>query len=983
MLKHNIRPRHSGKANLAVLLALTALTAAAADYQTTVLTDTPLAYYPLDLNVDTGTTATDLSGNGNAGNYVTIDPYDNSVPGPSAFITNAISFDGFTTYVDLSAGSNPSLLNFGGPITMEAWAQAANPNSSAIEDILGKGYDSANNYDEIALRLQGGHYEGVTYNGTSGTRGASGGAADANWTHLVSTFDGTNWSMYVNGRLTAQSADTVGSINYSTPWRIGGGTADGAGRMFVGNISQVALYSHSLTSAQVLTHYMVGQYGVTPETAVPVIAVQPQSQSNYVGGTVAFSVSALSLLPMTNQWFKNGSAISGQTNASLILTNVQSGDVANYSVRIGNSNGITNSDSAGFTLIGAGASLQWSANGNSGVWDAGSSANWINRANSQQTVFNTSDQVLFDDTANVPTNVSVSGTVMPYAISVDSSANNFTLQGSGSIGGQGSLTKSGNSALVLNVTGGFTGTATVAGGTLQTVGGNTLASVSSVTVSNGATLDFAGSYMTGNNSVTISGTGFGGEGALFNSGGGIYGNVLNVTLAGDATFGGSGRWDLGSGSQINGAHSLTMNWSGGAGYGEWNAVSVGATVTGITLTGGNFGVNNMTSGFQNPGTVFTVDTNCELMFWSGGWNGSFHVRSSGRVDLWTAPAPFNGSSIILDEGALWYSWGGGSGDQPINSAVTLNGVAHFLVGDHNLVYTNLISGPGGFVMDAWNHQLVFSAANTYSGPTIIGDGPQVALSGNGSISSSSLIFFGGNNPASVHVDVSGRSDKTLTLAGGQTLGGIGAIAGNLVVSAGATLAPAGTNSTIGVTTGANPTGTIAASNNVTLQGTTVLKLNGNGTNDMVQAGANLSYGGILNLANVSGVPLAAGDSFQVFSAANYSGAFASVIPAAAGAGLAWDLSQLNSGKVGVVVSGVPILGINRVGVFGGNLVFSGTNGAANGTYSVLTSTNVAAPMTNWSVLTNGTFDAGGAFSITNAVGTAPRQFFRIRVPGVL
>jgi hypothetical protein len=439
---------------------------------------------------------------------------------------------------------------------------------------------------------------------------------------------------------------------------------------------------------------------------------------------------------------------------------------------------------------------------------------------------------------------------------------------------------------------------------------------------------------------------------------------------------------LGSGSQINGAHNLTMNWSGGAGYGEWNAVSVGATVTGITLTGGNFGANNMTSGFQNPGTVFTVDTNCELMFWSGGWNGSFHVRSNGRVDLWTAPAPFNGSSIILDEGALWYSWGGGSGDQP-NSAVTLNGVARFLIGDHNLVYTNLISGPGGFVADSWNHQLVFSAANTYSGPTIIGDGPQVALSGDGSISSSSLIFFGGNNPASVHVDVSLRCDKTLTLAGGQTLGGVGAIAGNLVVSAGATLAPAGTNTTIGIATGANPTGTIGASNNVTLQGTTVLKLNGNGTNDMVQAGGTLSYGGLLNLVNASGVPLAAGDSFQAFSAANYSGAFATVTPATPGAGLAWGLSQLNSGKVGVVVSGVSVPGISRVGVSAGKLVFSVTNGVAYGAYFVLTSTNVAKPMTNWIVLTNGTFGAGGAFSITNAVGTPPRQFFRIRVPGVL
>ena len=85
-----------------------------------------------------------------------------------------------------------------------------------------------------------------------------------------------------------------------------------------------------------------------------------------------------------------------------------------------------------------------------------------------------------------------------------------------------------------------------------------------------------------------------------------------------------------------------------------------------------------------------------------------------------------------------------------------------------------------FRVDIYNHAMIFSAANIYSGPTIIGDGPQVWLAGNGSISHSSLIFFGGSNPSSVHMDVTGRSDQTLTLASGQTLAGIGAINGKLV-----------------------------------------------------------------------------------------------------------------------------------------------------------------------------------------------------------
>ena len=32
------------------------------------------------------------------------------------------------------------------------------------------------------------------------------------------------------------------------------------------------------------------------------------------------------------------------------------------------------------------ANLRWNANGNSGIWDTGTSANWLNLSNSQQVV---------------------------------------------------------------------------------------------------------------------------------------------------------------------------------------------------------------------------------------------------------------------------------------------------------------------------------------------------------------------------------------------------------------------------------------------------------------------------------------------------------------------------------------------------------------------------------------------------------------------
>jgi hypothetical protein len=73
--------------------------------------------------------------------------------------------------------------------------------------------------------------------------------------------------------------------------------------------------------------------------------------------------------------------------------------------------------------------------------------------------------------------------------------------------------------------------------------------------------------------------------------------------------------------------------------------------------------------------------------------------------------------------------------------------------------------------------------------------------------------------------------------------------------------------------------------------------------------------------------------------------------------------------------------IQRVALSGGNVILSGTNNSGpGGTYHVLTSTNLLLPRTNWSVLTNGSFDGSGNFSFTNAIGANSRQFYTIRVP---
>jgi hypothetical protein len=830
-------------------------------------------------------------------------------------------------------------------------------------------------YDELCLRANGGvNYYGGTYNNVNGGASASGGQQTTNWTYVVATYDGTNWNLYVNTKLVGTGADSVGAINFPDAWAIGAGSADGASRYFVGNICQVALYPNALTPAQVLNHFYSGYLNAAPAVSPPIIVAQPQSQPSYVGGTATFRVSAVSGPAMTNQWYFGSTPLAGQTNSTLTLTNLQLTNAGNYSVVVGNPNGTTNSAPAALT-VSVPRSLEWSANGNNGNWDT-SSANWVNFANSQQTVFNPGDQVLFDDTPGVPTTVTVnSGGVVPSVANVNSSANNFTFNGPGSLNGYGSLVKNGSSTLSIFTPGEFNGTVAIGGGTVYG-GNNCFSSVSSISISNNATMDLAGGQFNNFAPITISGSGFNGQGALINSYSDYPNESVNITMTGDTLFAGGARWDLANGSQINGAHNLTIDWSSDTSnpYGEWNSPVIGASVLSITLTNGSkIGAKNCDSSFQNPGTILNVGPNAQLIFWNGGWNGSLHVYSGGTVYLWTAPAAFNGSNIILEDNALWQA-SGGSGAEPINSAIIFNGVAHFQVGDQNRVYTNLLSGPGGFVMDSWNHQLVLSASNTYTGPTVIGDGPQVALTGNGSISHSSLIFFGGSDTNSTHIDVSGRTDQTFTLANGQTLAGLGSVNGSLVVAAGATLSPAGTNTTIGITTGANPVGAIAAANGVTLAGTTVIKLNGSGSNDAILAGGNIAYGGTLSLVNISGVPLAAGNSFQIFSAASYSGLFASINPTTPGPGLAWDLTQLSSGIIAVMSApSQPV--VSSQAISGGNFIISGTNGFAGRNYVVLTSTNITLPLTSWTPIATNAFENTGAFHATNAINPALHRGF--------
>jgi len=147
--------------------------------------------------------------------------------------------------------------------------------------------------------------------------------------------------------------------------------------------------------------------------------------------------------------------------------------------------------------------------------------------------------------------------------------------------------------------------------------------------------------------------------------------------------------------------------------------------------------------------------------------------------------------------------------------------------------------------------------NTYYGPTIVNYGTLALANVNGFDAyignSADIVIQGG-----ALLDVSLQNSQALPLGTGaipQMMQGSGSLKGNLAVGSLGTVAP-GTATTLG---------TLTVSNNVTLGGNLVLKLNNltGPNNDKLVVKGTLTTGGTLTVTNI-GPALVAGNTFQLF-----------------------------------------------------------------------------------------------------------------------
>ena len=147
-----------------------------------------------------------------------------------------------------------------------------------------------------------------------------------------------------------------GSAPLSYQWRKDGASIAGAtaATLALSNVQTAHAGSYTVgvsNSAGAVTSNVavltVG--GVLP--AAPTITTPPADAATVANGTAHFAVVAGGTTPLSYQWRKNGTPISGATLTQLTLANVQPADAGVYSVVVSNSAGAVTSNTATLTVI--------------------------------------------------------------------------------------------------------------------------------------------------------------------------------------------------------------------------------------------------------------------------------------------------------------------------------------------------------------------------------------------------------------------------------------------------------------------------------------------------------------------------------------------------------------------------------------------------------------------------------------------------------
>jgi hypothetical protein len=337
----------------------------------------------------------------------------------------------------------------------------------------------------------------------------------------------------------------------------------------------------------------------------------------------------------------------------------------------------------------------------------------------------------------------------------------------------------------------------------------------------------------------------GNNGAIVNSGAAQISALQSVILQTNVTFGGNARWDIRAGTVASldtGGQPFSITKTGSNQVSLVSVTNIDAALADVDIQQGTFSLQNFTGQLGDPARTITVRSNANLDFFA------------------LNQFPLSKVISVLNSGFITNE----SGTSVISGPITLTGKATFGA--------------------AASSSLILSNNNGLTGTSVT----NLVKAGAGS-----LVLIGNSLPATTLLDLAGgtldlsqASSSTLTLGAGQTIKGNGTLIGPLVANAGSTVSP---GASVGVLT---------VQGNITLGGTNLMEVDRTAnTNDQLRAtgpsSTTLTYGGTLRIVTLAGT-ITGGNSFKLFSASTYTGAFAAISPATPGANLAWNTNTLTT-----------------------------------------------------------------------------------------
>ena len=220
-----------------------------ASYSSTVLADSPLAYWRL--GESSGATAADASGNGRTGSYLNT-PTLGAGGALGSDSNTAAGFNGTDEYVSVpyTAALNPA------QVTVEAWAYPTGGQGTFRSVVTSRDYAPGNARGYILYASSANTWQLWLGNGDWVV--VYGPAIVLNqWTHLVGTYDGTTARLYVNGALAASSGASGFLQNAVRPLRIASGATDKTAPQYYlpGRVDEVAVYGSALSATRVQAHF--------------------------------------------------------------------------------------------------------------------------------------------------------------------------------------------------------------------------------------------------------------------------------------------------------------------------------------------------------------------------------------------------------------------------------------------------------------------------------------------------------------------------------------------------------------------------------------------------------------------------------------------------------------------------------------------------------------------------------------------------------